>query len=178
MILEEKILGRQTHFKGRLLQLDTLEVERMDGKPGQREVVHCDNAVCAAVLTRDRHWVFVRQYRVATASLLLEVAGGRIDPGEDPDRAIERELREEIGFRSGRIQRLMDFWSTPGFCDMRMTCYLVDEADLGDGCPDEGEFLEVVRVGLEEGLAMALDGRIGCGTSVTAVLAAARVLGL
>ena len=42
----------------------------------------------------------------------------------------------------------------------------------------EGEFLEVVQVGLQEGLAMALDGRLGDAKSVAAVLAAARFLGL
>jgi ADP-ribose pyrophosphatase len=177
-ILVEKILARQTRFKGRLLQLETLDVERIDGRPAGREVVHSPNAVCAAVFTRDREWVFVRQYRVAAESLLLEVAGGRIDPGEDPDQAIERELREEVGYQSGRILPLMQFWSTPGFCTQRMTCYLVDEAELGDSRPDEGEFLEIVRVGAEEGLAMVTDGRIADGASVAVVLAAARKLGL
>ena len=171
-------MGCQTRFKGRLLQLDTLDVLRADGKPAGREVVRHPDTVCAAVFTRDREWVFVRQYRVAAQSLLLEVAGGLVDPGEDRDQAIERELREEIGYQSGRIQRLLEFWSMPGFCNQRMTCYLASEVELGRACPDEGESLQIVRVGAEEGLAMALDGRIADGNSITALLAAARILGL
>ena len=176
--MEEKILGRQTHVRGRLLQLDVVDVELADGSRSTREIVYHPNAVCAAVFTLQRQWVFVRQYRVPAESLLVEVTAGKIDAGEDPDQAIERELREEIGYRSGKIQRLMEFWSTPGFCNERMTCYLVSEAELGPSQLDEGEFLEVVLVSAEEGLAMALDGRLSDAKSVAALLAGARVLGL
>jgi len=176
--VNEKILKRTTHFEGRLLKLEVVDVELPDGRPAQREIVHHPNAVCAAVFTREREWVFVRQFRVPAQSLLLEVPAGKIDPGEDPDRAIERELREEIGYRAGQITRLLEFWCTPGFCHERLTCYLVREAELGEGRPDDGEFLEVVRVGAEEGLAMALDGRLADAKSITAVLAGARQLGL
>jgi ADP-ribose pyrophosphatase len=174
----ETVLDRTTHFKGRLLQLDVMQVELADGSRSFREVVYHPNAVCAAVLTRQQEWVFVRQYRLPAEQLLLEVTAGKIDPGEDPDQAIERELREEIGFRSGKIHRLMEFWSTPGFCNERMTCYVVSEAELGQSRPDQGEFLEVVKVSAQEGLAMALDGRLSDAKSIAALLAGARFLGL
>lgn len=176
--MEEKVLSRQTHFQGKLLRLEVAQVQLHDGSLAQREIVYHPNAVCAAVITTEQNWVFVRQYRVPTEQLILECTAGKIDGQEDPDRAIERELKEEIGFQSGKIQRLMEFWSTPGFCNERMTCYLVSEAVLGESQLDEGEFLEVVQVPLQEGLAMALDGRLGDAKSVAAVLAGARLLGL
>lgn len=176
--MEETVLARQTHFKGRLLQLDVVDVELADGSRGVREVVYHPNAVCAAVLTRQQEWVFVRQFRLPAEALLLEVTAGKIDAGEDPDQAILRELREEIGYQSGQIHRLMEFWSTPGFCNERMTCYVVSDAQLGNSALDEGEFLEVVTVSAQEGLAMALDGRLADAKSVAAILAGARFLGL
>lgn len=176
--MEEKVLSRQTHFEGKLLRLEVAEVELSNGKKASRELVYHPNAVCAAVLTKEKNWVFVRQWRVPTEGFILECTAGKIDGDEHPDRAIERELREEIGYVSGKIQRLMQFWSTPGFCNERMTCYVVSEAELGESALDEDEFLEVVHVPLEEGLAMALDGRLGDAKSVAAVLAAARFLRL
>lgn len=177
--MEEKTLSRVTAFRGKLLQLDVLEVELCDGSRASREVVLHPNAVCAAVLTVDREWVFVRQYRIAAESMLLEVPAGKIDAGENPDQAILRELREEVGCSEGRVVPLMQFWSTPGFCNERMSCYLIHEARLDDDQElDAGEFLEVVRVPFEEGLAMALDGRLSDAKSVAAVLAGARFLGL
>lgn len=177
--MEEKVLSRQTHFLGKLLHLEVLQVELADGSRSIREVVNHPDAVCAAVFTREREWVFVRQFRVAADSLLLECPAGKIDGEEDPEVAIRRELREEVGFLSGKLERLTEFWSSPGFCKERMTCYLASEAELGDGQElDEGEFLEVVRVPAEEGLAMALDGRLSDAKSIAALLAAARHLGL
>jgi len=176
--VEEKVLSRETRFQGKLLRLEVAEVELADGRRAQRELVYHPGAVCAAVLTREQNWVFVRQWRLPAEQLILECTAGKIDGDEHPDRAIERELREEIGYQSGKIQRLMEFWCTPGFCNERMTCYLVSDAILGESALDDGEFLEVVQVPLSEGLAMALDGRLGDAKSVVAVLAAARLLGL
>ena len=97
----------------------------------------------------------------------------RLQPGNSLDR------RWRAGRSlSGQIHRLMEFWSTPGFCNERMTCYVVSDAQLGESALDEGEFLEVVTVSAQEGLAMALDGRLADAKSVAAVLAGARFLGL
>lgn len=175
--MKETVLQRKRVFTGQLLKLDCLEVQLCDGREARREVVEHPHAVCAAVLTPQQEWVFVRQYRIAAEALLLEVPAGKIDAGEDPDQAVVRELREEVGYRQGQLVRLMDFWSTPGFCNERMTCYLAHQADLTEQLElDEGEFLEVVKVPLEEGLAMALDGRLSDAKSIAAVLAAARYL--
>jgi ADP-ribose pyrophosphatase len=174
----EKELSRRVEFKGKLLQLDRVEVELPDGRASVREVVWHPGAVCAAVLTTDSEWVLVRQYRFPAQELLLEVPAGKIDAQEEPDVAIWRELREEIGLLSGKLERVCEFWSTPGFCNERMTCYLVTQAVLGESALDEGEFLEVVRVSQSEGLAMAFDGRVRDAKSILALLAAGRHLGL
>lgn len=176
--MEEKVLERSTQFSGKLLRLEVVQVELADGSRGVREIVYHPNAVCAAVLTVDKKWVFVRQYRVPAEALLLEVPAGKIDPGEDADTAVIRELQEEIGYTSGKIQKLMQFWSTPGFCNERMTAYLVSDAVLDTRNVIEDEFLEIEQVPYEEGIAMALDGRLSDAKSIAALLAGARVLGL
>lgn len=176
--MEEKTLRTTTHFRGRLLQLDVLDVELADGSKTQREVVHHPHAVCAAVLTPEGEWVLVQQYRVPARQLLIEVPAGKIDPGEDPDKAIRRELEEEVGYRDGELIRLAEFWATPGFCTERMTCYLARNAVLSSNRPDHGEFLEVLRIPATEGLAWISSGRICDSKSITALLLGARHLGL
>jgi ADP-ribose pyrophosphatase len=174
--MHEKILQRETRFEGRLLRLEVVEVELANGSRSQRELVHHPNAVCAAVLTQEREWVFVRQFRVPTQDLLLEVPAGKIDPGEQPEGTIVRELQEEIGFQSGRVEKLLEFWCTPGFCTERMTAYLVQEAVLDQRQMVEDEFLEVLKVPYAEGIQMALDGRLSDAKSIATMLAAARFL--
>lgn len=176
--MEETILERRTEFSGKLLKLETVQVRLVDGKPASREIVTHPHAVCAAVLTTERRWVFVRQYRVPVEGLLLEVPAGKIDPGEEPDGALERELREEIGYVSGTVRRLTEFWATPGFCTEKLTAYLVTDAVLDQRQIVDDEHLEVEQVECAEGIAMAMDGRLCDAKSVLSVLAAARLLGL
>jgi ADP-ribose pyrophosphatase len=174
----EKTLSQKTVFEGCLLNVEVLQVSLPDGKSAVRELVHLPDAVCAAVITVEGQGVLVRQFRKAVESISLEVPAGRINRGEDPAAAVVRELEEEIGYRSGKVERLFDFWSSPGFCDERMTAYLVTEAVLGPSRLDEGEFLEVVMVPVLEMVEMAVSGRLADVKSLATVLAAARRLGI
>jgi 8-oxo-dGTP pyrophosphatase MutT (NUDIX family) len=62
--------------------------------------------------------VLVRQFRASVGNRLLEVPAGKRDvDGEPPAVTAARELEEEIGMRAGRIVKLAEFFSTPGFCD-------------------------------------------------------------
>ena len=48
-------------------------------------------------LTADGQVILVRQYRHVTGGFCWEIPGGGMHPGESPDEAAQRELREEAG---------------------------------------------------------------------------------
>ncbi len=54
-------------------------------------------------VTEDAHVVMVRQYRHGSSELTLEIPGGIVDPGESPEAAAGRELREETGYRASEL---------------------------------------------------------------------------
>lgn len=172
MIFIEKTLSAQQHFEGCLLRLEVHQVELPDGSTSVRELVYHPNAVCAVVVTASGEMVFVRQFRKPIEAAILEIPAGKIDPGEDPRAAVERELREEVGFVSGKIEFLMDFYATPGFCNEKLSLYLATEVEMGEQSCDEGEFIELVKVPLAESLRMAMAGELGDAKSVAGVLAA------
>lgn len=176
--MTEKTLSRQTVFQGRLLRLDRLEVELPDGSTSVREVVLHPDAVCAAVLTPQGQMALVRQYRKPVEKVMVELPAGKIDPGESPEEAVRRELKEEIGMVAGQVQLLARFYSTPGFCQERMWLYLVREAQLARPTGDHGEWLEPMLVDPAEALSMIYDGRIEDAKTMVGILMAARHLGL
>ncbi|RTH28708.1 NUDIX hydrolase, partial [Thermus scotoductus] len=47
--------------------------------------------------------LLIRQYRHPTGKFLLEIPAGKVDPGETPLEAAQRELLEEVGARAGRF---------------------------------------------------------------------------
>ena len=174
----EKTLSKTRKFEGRLLTLDVHQVELEDGSRSTREIVLHQGAVCCVVVTKELKTVLVRQFRKPVEKYILEIPAGKIDPGEDPEAAAARELREEVGFQSGKIKHLMDYYSSPGFCDEKLSLYLATEAVLGEQELDEGEFIELVTVPLSEAKRMALTGKLGDAKSVAGILAAAEELGV
>nr|WP_301336597.1 NUDIX hydrolase [Thermus scotoductus] len=51
--------------------------------------------------------LLIRQYRHPTGKFLLEIPAGKVDPGENPLEAAQRELMEEVGARAGRFLALL-----------------------------------------------------------------------
>lgn len=51
-------------------------------------------------LTDAREVVLTRQYRHGVAAVTLDLPSGYVEPGEDADAAIRRELREETGYEA------------------------------------------------------------------------------
>lgn len=174
----EKTLSKSRKFEGRLLTLDVHQVELEDGSHSVRELVLHADAVCCVVVTKDLDTILVRQFRKAVEKPILEIPAGKIDEGESPEQAAVRELREEVGFQNGVVEHLMDYYSSPGFCNEKLGLFLATEAELGEQKLDEGEFLELVRMPFQEAKAMTLRGELGDAKSVAGILAAAHKLGL
>jgi ADP-ribose pyrophosphatase len=79
---------------------------------------------------------------------LLELPAGKIDPGETPESTAHRELAEEVGYTSGRLTKLTEFYTTPGFCDERLFLFLAEELWPCQKEQDEDEEIEICRYSL------------------------------
>ncbi len=62
-------------------------------KPGKKLPL----AVCAAVIEEDGKVLLTQRPADKQQGGFWEFPGGKIDPGESPQRALQRELREELG---------------------------------------------------------------------------------
>jgi ADP-ribose pyrophosphatase len=181
--LDERLVESTVVHRGRVLEFRIDTVERADGRRARREVAGHPGAVAIVALDPDERVLLVRQYRHPAGRVLLEIPAGTLDRDaatgapEDPDDAARRELEEETGYRAGRWERLVDFWTAPGFATERMFLYLAtDLAPAGDGRlgPDEDEALELVRLPWREAVAAAERGEIGDAKSLVGLLWLAR----
>ena len=121
-------------------------------------------------LTTHDEVVLVRQYRHVTRGFCWEIPGGGIQPGESPEEAAQRELREEAGCRAGRLTRLGGFWPNNAYLDEVIHVYLAEDL-VSDPLPaDQDEQLERRAFPFQEALAMAQDDRITCGLTKLAIL--------
>ena len=151
-------------FSGRKFQVEVAKRRYPDGREHEVEVVRHPAVVVLIPIERDGRVVLIKQYRAAIERETWELPAGGIEPGEDPDAAARRECEEEIGRVPHNIERLGEWYSTPGFCDELMIFCRVSDlrqppADSPHK-PDEDELIEPRVVTLDEARAMVRRGEI------------------
>lgn len=105
--------------------------------------------------------VLVRQYRHGSGTPSLELPGGVMDPHEtDILATAARELREETGFSGGRLEHVVSLSVDPARYANRLHLVRAIGVIAGPATPDPGEAIQVVHVGREEALRLALSGEI------------------
>ena len=112
-------------------------------------------------LTPDRQVLLLRQYRFGIEEFTLEIPGGMCDPGETPAAAARRELVEETGHDSTRIEELGWVHPNPAIQTNRCFSYLaLDVTRVGAPRPDAYEAFEQLAVPLERIPRLIREGRI------------------
>ena len=159
MDFTEKTLDSTRLFEGRLVSVRRDHVRLSDGSQSVREVVdHPGGVVIAAVQDDDVY--IVEQFRYPMMEMLQELPAGKLEWGEDPDRAAERELKEETGLTAGSIRRLGVLYPSPGYCGEKLYLYLATQLRQGEQDLDEGELLHCRKIPLDEALSMVYSNDI------------------
>ena len=167
---EARRLGTRRVYSGHVLDLDLDDVEEPGGVRATREVVRHRGSVAALPVRDDGRVVLVRQYRHPVGSLVWELPAGRIDPGEEPAQGAGRELEEEVGLRAARLEPLLSFFTTPGFCDEVMHLFRATGLSPVPARPEADERIEASVFTLDEARAMIQRGEIREGKTLVALL--------
>lgn len=160
MDLTEKTLKQTYIFKGKIVNLRVDDALLPDGTTAKREVVEHPGGVCVVPLTAENELVFVKQFRYPYAEVLPELPAGKLEYGEDPFLAGKRELKEETGATAKSYISLGKLYPTPGYCGEIIHMYLAKGLTFGAQDLDSDEFLEVVRIPLEEAFQMVMSNQI------------------
>lgn len=169
MDLKEKTLHSREIFAGRILRLRLDTVELPDGKHGTREIVEHAGAVAVVALDSEGRIVMVRQYRKPVEQVLLEIPAGTLEDGEGPLDCARRELKEETGLTADHWEKVLTYYSTPGFTDERLHIFLATGLTGGSTQTDHDEFVETVLMPLGEAYHKIFTGQIADGKSIIGI---------
>jgi ADP-ribose pyrophosphatase len=127
-----ELLASRRIYDGKVVNLRVDTLRGPSGEPHDVEVVEHAEAVVVIVRPKPSEMLLVRQYRHPLARENWEVVAGGMNPGESPEDAAARELREETGYVAHRITRLWSAFSAPGFCDELLHYCVVDGYEIGE----------------------------------------------
>lgn len=112
-------------------------------------------------ITAENEIVMVRQYRHGSSSIVLEVPGGLVDPGETPAAAAARECLEETGYAVDSVEPLGSLNPNPAYHTHRLHAFIArDVRKVADVQVTPTELTEVVLVPVERLAAMLRAGEI------------------
>jgi ADP-ribose pyrophosphatase len=153
------VLGRETLYEG-FIKLTRYRLRHRlheGGWSGELIRERVEGLRAASVLLFDPDLdvvVLVEQFRIGAldgeqGAWVLETVGGYVPPGERPEAVARREVREETGCEVRELERICEFYVSPGFSTERIDlfCGRIDAANAGGvhGLPEEGEDI-LVRV--------------------------------
>ena len=177
--LNWKICSSEYIHKGPWATLRSDKCEMPDGRiVDQYYVLEYPNWANAVAITEDNKIIMVRQYRHAAGIVSLEIPGGVIEDGENPEEGMRRELLEETGYQFNDVELLCTVYANPSTANNKTFCYLakggkkVQEQQL-----DEHEELEVSEYTIAEVKQLLADNKIAQALHCTGLFYALMKLG-
>lgn len=171
-----EVLGSEEIYRGRVFEI-AVDTIREGDKTYTREVVRHDGGASVVALFDDRTVALVRQYRHPAARYVLELPAGKLDSRESPEACAAREMEEELGIVSERLELLAEFFTTPGFCSEKLWVYLATGLTETATRYEDDEIIEIVRLPFERALEIIASREIEDAKTIIGLLIAAQRLG-
>lgn len=158
---EYKRLDRELVYKGVIVDFyqDTMQIP--NGNTAKWDLISHKGATAIVAVRDDGKLFMVRQYRNPLERMTLELPAGALNSREEvPEDCARRELEEEIGYKAGKMEHLVDIFTTVAFCDEKIYMYLATDLIPSKQNLDEDEFLNVEVHDIESLIQMIYEGKI------------------
>ena len=172
-----EVLKSSDIYKGRIFDVRIDSIREGDVEYKREIVVHKGSAVIIPVFA-DNTVGLVRQYRHAAGEYMLEVPAGSLEAGEDPLEGAIRELEEEVGVVAAKVEKLSEFYVSPGFLTEIMHLYLATELTVTAQQLEGDELIEIERIPLADALTMIRSGKVRDAKTIIALMQVAERFGI
>lgn len=148
--LSEQRLKGESVYQGRLLRIYKDWVRAPDGHEQLFEYTLHPGASAILALHDDGRIVLERQWRYCLNKSFLEVPAGKLNPGEDPLLAAQRELQEETGYSALRWAKLGEMHPVIGYSTEVIHLYVAKGLKAGPTAREGGECMELAEISTDE----------------------------
>lgn len=168
-----KVKKKSVIYDGKIVKL-VVSDGLIRGRKARWEVVHHVGSIgVVPFLTRDKI-ILVEQFRYAVGEKLLEIPAGTLHKNESPLAAAKREIMEEIGYSAGNLEKIYEFYPSPGVTDEHIYIYKAGKLRPAKQDLDYDEDIKIRVTKLSDALRYLKEGRIKDAKTIIALLLVAR----
>ncbi len=167
-----KRLSRELVNKGAIIDLYKDKVQIPNGNIAEWDFIGHKGAAAVVPIMENGKILMVKQYRNALDRFTLEIpAGGRDSVYEKTIDCAFRELEEETGYQSKKLDFLISVATTVAFCDEIIDVYVATDLKPSKQHLDEDEFIEVGEYSIDDLTDKIFAGEIQDAKTISAILA-------
>ncbi|WP_054340471.1 ADP compounds hydrolase NudE [Neptunomonas antarctica] len=147
MPVKPEILKVTQTASSRLFAVEELQLRFSNGveRTYERLATRGNGAVMIIAVDAEDNVILIREYAGGIDDYTLTLPKGLIDPGETPEIAADRELKEEAGFGARRLDFLKEMTSAPNYMGHRIKAIIARDLYPCKLEGDEPEPMEVTR---------------------------------
>ena len=147
-----QILSRRVVAQSRLLRIEAVDLKFSNGELRQFERMKGSGrgAVMIVPCLDENTLLLIREYAAGSHDYQLGFPKGLIDPGETPEEAAQRELKEEVGYGSHNLEFLTEVSMAPQFFSAKMHIFVATDLYPESLPGDEPELLEKVTWAVDD----------------------------
>lgn len=114
------------------------------------EYIEQPGVVIAVPVLEDGQIILVEHLRPILGTTLLECPGGKVDPGENLETSITRELQEEIGYTPGNLEYVSYLFSSVGLSTEKIHIFVARELRPHTRKPEDAKRMRIKKLSPEK----------------------------
>ena len=171
-------LKRELAYQGAVLKIYRIQIMTSDNV-AHFDYIHHNGAAAVLPVTADGKIMLVRQYRNALDRFTLELPAGKVDSPEEPRiECAYRELEEETGYRTDKLEYLMTINTTVALCNEAIDIFVAKNLIPSKQHLDADESIDVEIWEVKDLLELIYTGKMTDSKTIAAVLAYAQQEGI
>ncbi len=164
-------IGRTLKHHGTILDMYSDTISVPNGNVAYWDFIDHKGAAAVVPVLDDGRILLVRQYRNALDRETLEIPAGGFNGDEPAIDAAARELEEETGYCSSRLEHLISIATAVAFCNEIVDIYVATDLKKTQQHLDEDEYIDVEAYTQKEVADMIFSGKIQDSKTIAAVMA-------
>jgi ADP-ribose pyrophosphatase len=138
------------------------------GKKGVYYVIDIKESVFI-IPVKGRKILFEKQYRYPIKRYTIELPGGSVKEKSSVKKAAEEELREELGYKAGKLERIGRFVPYNGMSSEICSVFLATNLKFVGADKEDTEYIDPIEIGVKEAYKMIEENKIIDGMTIAAL---------